>query len=112
HRGARGEGHRWRLRDGVAAAARKIRGRHDAARDQLDHRPLALRRHRADADFGRARPAAAARDFGGGRELLNDLSASLRAKRSNHVSLAHAQAARLLRRAFALLAMTKEITLA
>ena len=54
-----------RLRDGLAAAARQLRRRPDAAHRQPDHRPVALRRHRADADPRRARPAPAARDRGG-----------------------------------------------
>ena len=37
-----------------------------AARDQPDHRPVALRRHRADPDPGRARAAQVACDGGGG----------------------------------------------
>ena len=45
---------------GVAAAARALRARPAAAHSQLRHRPVALRRHRADADPRRARPARAA----------------------------------------------------
>ena len=48
----------------LAAAARGIRRRRAAAHGQHDHRPVALRRHRADADPRRARAATAARDRG------------------------------------------------
>ncbi len=48
----------------------ELRRRRDAAHRQPDHRPVALRRHRADADPRRARAAPAACDRGGRGESL------------------------------------------
>ncbi len=54
------EGYRGRLRNGVRPRPRYVWQGRDAAHRQLHHRPVPLRRHRADAFTGRARAASAA----------------------------------------------------